>query len=75
MDWISIEEFNEEKHGKYFAAIMDKENPENIIMVTYFTGGDSSKWWTSFPDGELRTCGIPYQILVCDCENKNVKKQ
>ena len=65
MEWIKTEKFNEEKHGSYFAARMNGGTPERIITVVYVRDGNSSKWWTSYPDGGLRTCGVPDEILVC----------
>jgi len=62
--WIKIIDFDVEKHGTYFAARMSSNRPDETIDVFYVKDANSSKWWTTHPDSELRTCGVPEEILI-----------
>ncbi len=59
-DWIDIKEYNPEIHGTSLLVILNRDFPYSITHVVYIADGNSSKWWTSFPDGGLRTCGEPH---------------
>lgn len=65
MDFIEISNYSPEVHGTYLPALMNRNHRENIIMVVYMADGNSSKWWTSYPDGGLRACGEPDMVWAC----------